>query len=262
MPDRTTENIIAYYNDRVAQYGTAGAATLLDENMRALEIESVQRWLDPTDVALEIFCGNGVSTLEFAACCRRIAGCDLSEKMIEAARRNLEERAPRRGNVLFEQRNVLEIDRAYAPGTFTAVISVRGLINLPSWELQQAAIRKVWALLPPGGKFIFLEGSRDGLERINALRATFSLRPLAEPWYDNHFDASRLMEFMDGLFECKAERHLDPFFLVSRVLYPAACLPGEPEFGHLCNTVARLLVSHAETREGTTLLMCKLFVKR
>ena len=262
MPDRTTEDIIAYYDDRATKHGTAGAATLYDENMRLLEIETVQQWLDPSDVALEIFCGNGVSTLQFATRCRRIVACDFSEKMIEVARKNLAERAPGRENVVFERRNILEIDRAYAPGSFSAVISVRGLINLPSWELQQEAIRKVWGLLPPGGKFIFLEGSREGLERINALRATFSLRPLGEPWYDNHFDAAQLTAFMDALFECRADRQLDPYFLVSRVLYPAACLPAEPEFGHLCNAVARLLVPHAQTGEGTTLLLCKLFVKR
>jgi hypothetical protein len=83
MPDWTTEDNVVYYNGRVAQCGTAGAATLPDENMRALEIESVQHRLDPAVVPLEIFCGSGVSTLEFVACCRRIVGCGLWERMIE-----------------------------------------------------------------------------------------------------------------------------------------------------------------------------------
>jgi SAM-dependent methyltransferase len=261
VTDPRTTRIIEYYDERVTEHAESGHSTLFDDNLRTLEIETVQSWLTKADRVLEIFCGNGVSTLEFAAHCKSIVACDLSEKMIASARRSLASRAPLGTNVTFEQRDVLEIDRAYA-GRCDTVVSVRGLINLPSRELQEEAMLKVHRLLPRGGKFIFIEGYRNGLNKINELREKFSLKPLSEPWYDNNFEEPRLSQFLSNYFNVKHERSLDIYFLVSRVLYPLACKPSEPEFKHLCNTVARLLVPYASTNEATTLLICRCLEKK
>lgn len=40
MADDRTREIIRYYDERVAQHGISGRATLLDENMRLLELET------------------------------------------------------------------------------------------------------------------------------------------------------------------------------------------------------------------------------
>ena len=262
MTNSKTRKIIEYYDARAAEHGDSGHSTLLDDNMRALEIETVQTWLAETDRALEVFCGNGVSTLEFATHCESVVACDLSEKMIASARRNLSNRRPSVTNVTFEQRDVMEIGRAYSAGQFNAVVSIRGLINLPSRAAQKEAIRKIHSLLPERGKFIFIEGSRDGLKKLNGLRGKHSLKPLLEPWYDNYFEEPELSEFLHGLFKVRHERNLDLYFLVSRVLYPQACQPSEPEFKNLCNTVARLLVPHARTDQAASLLICRCLEKK
>ena len=57
--DNKTKEIIDYYGKRVSKHGDCGHATLLDDNMRVLEIETVQNWLRKEDQVLEIFCGNG-----------------------------------------------------------------------------------------------------------------------------------------------------------------------------------------------------------
>jgi len=262
MVDPRTKKIIDYYDARVTEHKDSGHSTLLDDNLRTLEIETVQNWLSDTDRVLEIFCGNGLSTLEFSTRCESVVGCDLSEKMIASAQRNLAARTPSGTSVKFEQRDVLEIDNAYAPGQFDTVVSVRGLINLPSFEMQKDAILKVHKLLPRGGKFIFVEGYRNGLKKINELREGLSLKPLSEPWYDSYFEEPELSEFLLQHFNVKEERNLDIYFLVSRVLYPYACKPAEPEFSNVCNTVARLLVPHAHTDSGTTLLVCRCLEKK
>jgi ubiquinone/menaquinone biosynthesis C-methylase UbiE len=262
MPDKTTENIISYYDERVEKYGGVAQSTLLDENMRALEIETVHDWLDESDDVLEIFCGSGVSTLEFAGFCRSIVACDLSSKMVEHAQKNLSAQRHKFNNVTFERRDVLDIDKAYSPGQFNAIVSIRGLINLPSWDLQKQAITKVHGLLPKGGKFLILEGIKDGLVKTNDLRTKLSLPPLAEPWYDNNFDSSQLSDYMQQYFSLQNERNLDIYFLISRVIYPLACLPDAPEFSNLCNKVARLILPYAQTNTGTTLLICRYYVKK
>lgn len=262
MVDPKTKQIIDYYDARVTEHKDSGHSTLLDDNLRTLEIETVQNWLTDSDRVLEIFCGNGRSTLEFATRCKSVVGCDLSEKMIESARRNLASRTLSSANIMFEQRDVMEIDNAYAPGQFNTAVSVRGLINLPSFKAQKEAILKVHGLLPKGGKFIFLEGYRNGLEKINELRTKFSLKPLSEPWYDRYFEDPELSDFLVEHFEVVDERNLDIYFLVSRVLYPYASMPAEPEFSNVCNTVARLLLPYAHTESGTTLMVCRCLVKK
>jgi ubiquinone/menaquinone biosynthesis C-methylase UbiE len=260
--DNKTKEIIDYYGKRASKHGDCGHATLLDDNMRVLEIETVQNWLRKEDRVLEIFCGNGVSTLEFAPCCNQIVACDLSDKMITSAKRNLSAHKPPISNVVFEQHNVLDVDKAFENGQFNTVVSIRGLINLPTRELQKEAILKLHRLLPTGGRFIFIEGIRNGLNSINNLRKDFSLKPLSEPWYDNNFEEPELTEFLSPHFSIIDERKLDIYFLISRVLYPHACSPAEAEFSHLCNTVAKLLVPMAETKADTSLLVCLCLEKK
>jgi len=260
MINEKTHRIIEHYNHRALTYGTSGEATLGDANMRALEVETAASWLTHQDRVLDVCCGNGIATVELSGHCQTITGIDLSEKMIEAARRQRESRSPRPQNVTFQVRDVL--DPEIPAGEYNAVVSIRGLINLPSWELQQQAIRNIHRLLPVGGKFIFIEGSKDGLRKINRFRKRLGLSPIAEPWYNRHFESARLSAFMDGLFEVQDTRNLDAYFLISRVFYPFACQPDEPDFGHICNTVARLILPYVEAHTGTTLLICNCFVKK
>jgi ubiquinone/menaquinone biosynthesis C-methylase UbiE len=260
--EEKNRKIIEYYNDRVSKYGCSGKSTLLDDNMRVLEIETVVSWLDPSDRVLEVCCGNGVSTVEFTKYCESIVGIDLSEKMIETARQLLNSRKSLPRNISFEIGNILDIPQKYPVGRFNTVISVRGLINLPSWELQQKAILNIHNVLPTGGKCIFIEGSKNGLQSINEFREKFSLTPLKEPWYDNNFETSRLLEFVKKYFDIRASRNLDVYFLISRIFYPLACLPDEPKFDHMCNTVARLIVPYVQADTNTTLLISKLFIKK
>ncbi len=262
MIDSEMKRIIEYFDKRVFDHGDTGYSTLFDDNMRSLEIETVRNWLTETDQVLDTFCGNGISTLEFATRCRQIVGCDFSEGMIASAKRNLSSRRPPITNLTFEHRNIMEIDNAYMPGQFDTIVSIRGLMILPTREMQKEAILKIHGLLPKNGKFIFIEGYRNGLNVINELRKRFSLKPLSEPWFNNYFEEPELSDFLHDKFNVKYERNLDIYFLVSRVLYPAACQSSEPEPNNLCNTVARLLVPYADTEAGTALLICRCLEKK
>ncbi len=262
MEGEKIRKIVDYWNGRVSQHGPSGKSTLLDDNMRLLEIDTVKSWINPDDRVLDVCCGNGVSTVEFAKKCESIVGIDLSEKMIKTARQLLKTRSPAPTNVSFKVGNMLDVDRVYPDCRFNAVISVRGLINLPSWKLQKQAILNIHKILPRGGKYIFVEGSKDGLQKINELRAKRSLSELKEPWYDKHFDTATLLKFMNEYFDVQADRNLDVYFLISRVLYPLAALPDEPKFDDICNTVARLLVPFVQANTNTTLLVCRCFIKK
>lgn len=254
------EKIIEYWNERASRYGLTGEATLLDNNMRMLEVQTVISWLNANDTVLEVGCANGVSTLQYANHCAFIEGLDLSEKMIENANLLLRNQRPAPKNIRFKLANVLALN--YPPGIFDTVVSVRCLINLPSWELQQKAILNIWNLLPEKGKFIFVEGTKDGLQKINELRSQLSLEPINSPWYDNYFSEERTIEFLEDHFETYAIKNLDVYFLISRVLYPFACLPDEPNFDNISNSVARLLTQYVIADIGTSLLISRCLIKK
>jgi SAM-dependent methyltransferase len=252
----TTHDIVNYWNKRVGESADPGAATLLDHNMRRLEIDTVASWLDPTDRVLDVFCGNAVTTIELAPFCTSVTGVDLSERMLEAGNSLIRSRRIPADKIVLKKGNVVELASVVSPAEFNTVVSIRGLINLPSWELQKQVLLAFHELLPQGGKLLLLEGSRDGLERINELRTRLSLKPLHEPWYDKHLAEPLLLKFLAPYFAVEDRRNLDTYFLMSRVLYPLAAAPEEPRFDHLCNTLARLSVPFAKTDAGTSLLIC------
>lgn len=262
MQDEQIEKIVNYWDGRASKHGVSGLSTLLDHNMRTLETETATSWLRSADRVLDIFCGNGASTVQLARKVQRITGVDLSTRMLEAAAQQLRQPQAPPTNVSFEKCNVLEVASRFPPGAFDAVTSIRGLINLPTWELQKQAIASIHQILPKGGRLVMIEGSRVGLDAINELRAARNLAPINEPWFDRYFDDSELDRFLEPLFAEESTRDLSAYFLVSRVLYPEAALPAEPSFDHVCNVAARLLVPFVDTKKFASLVFCKHLVKR
>ena len=90
--------------------------------------------------------------------------------MIDGARRLLEEAAPPlRGSVVFQEASVLELP--YPDNHFDVVSSSRCLMALLEWQRQQGALLEIHRVLKPGGVLVLMEGTIEGLERLNAWRA-------------------------------------------------------------------------------------------
>src|SRR6185503_18376624 len=147
---------------------TDAEATHSDVWQRWLEIETIKPFLRATDSLVDV--GSGSATRLLAPLVRETLGIDFSESMIERARAA----AAGKPNLRFDVGNALDLDPK-ALGTFDVALSVRCLINLESWELQQRAIENVAKLLKPGGRFIFVEGLADGRRNLNAMRAQMGL---------------------------------------------------------------------------------------
>jgi len=102
--------------------------------------------LQPGKVALEIGCGTGIFTEIFAHSRARIIAVDISGELIETARqRKLPEK-----EIIFLEKPFEECD---VEGPFDAVIGSSILHHL---ELE-VAMKKVLALLKPGGRLSFAE---------------------------------------------------------------------------------------------------------
>ena len=215
---------------------TDAEATHSDVWQRWLEIETIKPFLRATDSMVDVGCGSGYATRLLAPLVRETLGVDFSESMIERARAA----AAGKPNLRFEVGNALDLD-PHALGTFDVALSVRCLINLETWELQQRAIENVATLLKPGGRFIFVEGLADGRRNLTAMRAQMGLSEMPTVWHNIDFEESRLMPNLDRFFTLDARRHFGVYDFVSRIVHPMAVAPESPVYDSAINRTAAQL---------------------
>jgi hypothetical protein len=88
-----------------------------------------------------------------------------------------------------------------------------------------------------------VEGTEDGLMRLNAVRAAVGLPEIPSISDENFsslkFDEAELTAQLEGLFSIVETRYFSAFYLVSRVLQPLLALPGSPSFAAALNRHAR-----------------------
>src|SRR5205823_3827311 len=95
---------------------------------RWLEIEMIEKFLNPTQRVIDIGCGNGFTTRQIASFVGEVIGVDYSEEMIKRASASPHSSS----NMTFNVCDVTKLD-ASKFGLFDLAISERCLINLASW---------------------------------------------------------------------------------------------------------------------------------
>jgi ubiquinone/menaquinone biosynthesis C-methylase UbiE len=254
-----SRSIQDYWNLKAESMGVAMTATMRDIQLRWLEIELLASHLYPEDRVLDVGCGNGAATVLFAEKVSHIEGIDFSSQMIEQAKRLAEADTKLQGKVSFQVGNVLDLS-AYSEGSFDAVISQRCLINLTSWTDQQQAIFQLARVLKPGGRLLMIEGTQQGLDRLNAARQMFDLQVIEKHWHNLLFDEAALSVLLDRHFLTLQVRGFGTYYFVSRIVHPLLVAPNEPEFEARINEIARKVASKLEGFDDISLN--KLYVLR
>ena len=183
-----------------------------DDFQVEIEAETISKYLNKDDRALDVGCGNGYSTKKYARYCKEIVGIDFSKSMINTANNN------RPSNSSFIVCDILNFNLAFY--LFDKVISTRCLINIPTWERQKQAILNIYNLLEDKGIFILAEGSRFGRNRLNDLRVKMGLKRLSDVWFNNDFEDDKLFEFLTKLFTIKYDIRFGKYDYLTRVYYP------------------------------------------
>jgi SAM-dependent methyltransferase len=230
--------------------GRAGQASLSENEVthrdiwqRWLEIEMIKKFLNPAARVLDVGCGNGYTAKQIAPLVREIVGVDYGEEMI---RRAEHESQPNRAgrSVSFHVADVLELtpDRF---GTFDQAISERCLINLASWDDQQKAIANIAGVLRPGGIFLFVEGCRNGRERLNAVRKSVGLDVMPTVWHNVDFEEQQTLAYLATLFDLEHHLYVGVYDFLARVVHPLMVAPDEPRYEARINEVAaKLALQH------------------
>jgi len=112
---------------------------------------------------LDVCCGTGSSAIpaaELVGPSGFVIGIDLAERLLALAREKAHQRALE--NIAFRAADMLELD--YQPESFDVVLCVFGIFFAPDMP---AAVRQLWRLVRPGGKFAITTWGGNVLEPAN-----------------------------------------------------------------------------------------------
>src|SRR3989344_3315230 len=111
MKKEITKKIKGFWDNQAVTFKQSQLATAPDTYYRSLEIEKISSYLQNGKKVLDIGCGNGFSTLLFAAKFPKstFAGMDYSSKMVEAANAALKKKKALQKRVKFCEGDVLEL---------------------------------------------------------------------------------------------------------------------------------------------------------
>lgn len=239
--------------------------TASDFQLRELEIDTAAAYMQDGDRVLDVGCGLGYSLIQYASRARIEAiGIDYAKNMVSGANELLQREAPPlKGTVAFRHASVLELP--FPDGYFDIVTSARCLMALLDWHLQQGALKEICRVLKPGGKLVLMEGTFEGLERLNAARASFGLDPIAADGRDRlitqKFHERELLDFCSTLFRLERVQRFGMYYFLTRIVQPLLMAPEAPRYDHKLNEVARIVARYYPNFEDLGHLVAFVLVK-
>ena len=272
----TIANIKDFWNGEAAEWGDDPRVTIRDHYLRLLEIQVVSDLVKGRQKVLDIGCGTGLSTIFYSQHVGEIIGADFAEKMIQWAKRFLEDReyfdktmgeyavdgAPQPGdNIRFEQGDVTNLP--YGDDSFDAVIGERVLINLPEYELHDTAIGEVARVLQPGGRWVMVEVTLEGHREVDRVRAEMGLPQIEKYWHNKYVDEERFARVAAAAgFDVEQDIRFETYQFLTKVLHPLAVAPEEPQFMAGFNDAARGIAARFPTYASVSAIGLETFLKQ
>lgn len=238
--DLTDEIVFGYWERKAAEMGEDRTATIRDRHFHDLEIDTIKRYLRPTDTVLDIGCGNGYATTRFAEQVSRIVGVDYSPGMIEAAEQRLNSQpGPKRSNVEFQTGDARSLP--FSDQMFSRVIMQRCLINIPAREEQVQAALEAGRVLQSGGLMLLAEVTLQGHQQVNHYRRMFGLEDLKTHWHNTYLDEAPFLDSISSALRVHQIIRFGMYGFLSKVLHTLVVHPDEPQFEARINEVAAMI---------------------
>ena len=229
MPPRnlTDAEIREYWTQQAREHGESPAASWSDRRAIDLEIRTLLPRIPKDAVVADLGCGNGWSTIHYAARASEIVGVDYVPELIASASSRLNALGDdQKRRMRFEVGDVRAL--TLPEGSFDCVILTRVLINLPSDSDRRAALRGIAKLIRPGGVALISEATLGGWARLNALRAEWGLDAIPIPAFNRYIDESALAsEAAPLLLLEETVDFASTYFVLTRLIKPLlARVPG------------------------------------
>lgn len=259
----TDDSALKQRYDQIALSGDE-RTTACDYNLRDLEIAHGLEHIRDGDVVLDAGCGPGVALRTYASQ-RQVEGhgIDYSENMVAFAKRRTKEVAP---GLSLDFRVASVTDLPYAGGTFDVVTTHRCLMALLDWERQKEALLEIHRVLKPGGVYVMMEGTIDGLERLNFYRRKFNLPEIDPSGTDRlltrKFHEQELLAFCEPHYELMRTQRFGMYYFLTRIVQPLLVAPDAPRYDHPLNEVAKVIAKVIPDLEGAGHLVGFTFRKR
>lgn len=211
---------------------------------------------------LDIGCGDGLPAVRLARRAKHIHGIDYIDRYVQRARANAEK--AKVSNVSFSVGNVLDIAAIAADhGPFDAAVSIRCLINLPSWDSQLSALNEIAKTLDCGGVLYCAEGWSDGLEGLNRLRCRVGLEPISAVSQNVFIDRTNFERAANNLFKIEDYSELGTYLVISRVMHPLMAAPESPRHDAPINAIGSQLQANVRGfLDGTACDYCGMYILR
>lgn len=200
------QSIRNYWEDK-------NTVSIIDKNLHQLEINTVCKFLRPSDYLADVGCGEAKATVQYASRVRKCIGFERSKHLLKKAAKTLAKSGLR--NVKIEYGDVLEMKGV--PNKFDLVVSQRLLINMASWGDQKQAIINIYNMLKPKGRFIMVENTNDGVSALNKMRVKVGLKPIPRHWHNLYFDYKKLMSFINNKFELLDFYDFGLYYFLTRI---------------------------------------------
>ena len=214
----------SYWQEMAESDASDELLTMRDPNQREIEWRVLERLLPPySNSLLDVGCGPGTVTRQLTQFAERVVGIDSAPAMLARARKV-------ESTVEWRQANILDEQDCARLGTFDAVVSVRCLINLPSWRAQQVAIENLARLTRVGGTCILIEGWGPGRRELNVLRRQIGLGAMPDVAYNLNLEP-RVFGALDEWFEvADGPLGTGPYDFLSRILNALLVGDAEPRY--------------------------------
>lgn len=223
--------------------------TARDPYLQAAVEDGIQRYLPHVTKLLDVGCGEGTSTAQFSSMADFTLGVDYSEGLISQALKKYNNTA----RLSFAVADVCDLSLIREKnGEFDAAISIRCLINLPSWEMQAMAIEEIALCIQSGGLCLISEGWKEGWVQLNISRVRAGLESITVADYNFLIERGRFEKQARRFFDIINYHSLGLYLFMSRIVQPVLVAPKPPSHTHEINRMASDLQCYlgAEQRFG------------
>lgn len=244
----------AILKERYEILGLSGdeRVTACDYQLRDLEIGLGLESIRNGDTVLDVGCGPGAALRAYASQRKITAhGIDYATNMVALAKKLTAEKTPHL-DINYQEASVLELP--FEDNTFDVITSHRCLMALLDWDLQKTALVEIKRVLKPGGQLILMEGTFEGLEKLNFYRTKFGLQKIASDGKDRlitlKFQEDELLKFTSSHFDLIRTQRFGMYYFITRIIQPLLMLPEAPSYDHKINEVAKQIAKLVPDFEG------------